>query len=329
MTPLRKVCFIEKGDNISRHIKEYKSLYPTEFIIKEIENFIWEGDRISDSFTDELTAEIRAEHGNNVDIVSFFPKTWKRSGSNGYKTNRISNGYHINVTKKSRLWWWGTAEHEDLHGVDEIIKEHAGIRLELIFKVNDFDEDIVHRRTSRFNYNFDDVWKTIAPLLNVALTARRKVGQIEEPKEVETVVADIYTPKNFSIRELVSPALLASVGERVAWQMFDERLLRNLQWLRERFGVTYVNVNGVFEHRGFDEGGYRKSGTSQHNHGRAIDCHFRDYTIQQVHDILKVEYKNMPEPNIWVEATHNGKPITWLHMDVRYSDKKGIYFFNA
>lgn len=329
MTPLRKVCFIEKGDNISKHINEYKSLYPTEFIVKEIDNFIWEGNRISDSFTDELTAEIRKEYGNDVDIVSFFPKKWKRSGSNGYKTNRMSNGYHINATKKNRLWWWGTAEHEDLHAVDELIKEYAGIRLELIFNVEDFDDDIVHRRTSRYNYNFDDVWKRISPLLNVALTSRRKVGVVEESKPVETVVEGIYTPKNFSIRELVHPDLLAKVGERVAWQMFDERLLRNLQWLRERFGVTYVNINGVFTDRGFDSGTYRTSGTSQHNHGRAIDCHFKDYSIAEVHKILKEEHMNMPEPNIWVEATHNGKPITWLHIDVRYSEHKGIYFFNA
>lgn len=154
----------------------------------------------------------------------------------------------------------------------------------------------------------------------------------EKPKDDIPAVEEkksFYKPKNFSIGELVPKAVLARLGEDICWQMFDERLLKNLQWLRDRFGVTYVNIDGTFDYRGFDDGSLRTWGTSQHNHGRAVDCHFKDYTIAQVHDIIKKEYKDMPEPNVWIEATSNGKPITWLHMDVRYSDKVGIYFFNA
>jgi|GEM_PF-756135 len=146
---------------------------------------------------------------------------------------------------------------------------------------------------------------------------------------VEKVASEMYKPTNFSIQELVSPKLLSRLGEDVCWQMFDERALRNLQWLRERFGTTYVNINGSFKYRGFDGGELRKLGTSQHNHGRAFDMHFKDYTIAEVHAILREEYMDMPEPNCWIEGTHKGNPISWLHFDVRASDKVGIYFFNA
>jgi hypothetical protein len=150
-----------------------------------------------------------------------------------------------------------------------------------------------------------------------------KISEIINVKKV------MYKPKDFGISELVSPSVLKRLGEEKCWQLFDERALRNLQWLRERFGITYVNVKGKFTNRGFDDGSFRKNGTSQHNHGRAFDMHFKDYTIEQVHDILKSEYHKMPEPNVWIELTSEGKPITWLHMDVRYSEKKGIHFFNA
>lgn len=340
ITPLRKICFVEKGYNIDKHINDYKDLYPTEFIIKYLDEkeFKWQKELDSSGksyyipdtkFVDALTASIKKEHGNDIDLISFFPaKGWKDGQRRlfGVRPNRKSNGYNTNATRRSRSKYYGTAEHEDLHAIDELIFEHAGIRLEILFKVKDFDDDIVHRSSSKRSYNFDDVWKKIHPYLNTALTIRRKVGKVET---VPVATKELYKPKNFAIHELVPPALLSRVGEDVCWQMFDERLLKNLQWLRDRFGPTYVNIRGRFSYRGFDDGSYRSTGTSQHNHGRAIDCHFRDYTIAQVHDILKKEYTKMPEPNIWIEGTHNGKPIGWLHMDVRYSDKKGIYFFNA
>jgi len=163
----------------------------------------------------------------------------------------------------------------------------------------------------------------------IRLLTHKNVPLSNDNVKVDTVVVhSLYKPKNFDINELVPPSVHARLGEEACWQLFDRRLLKNLQWLRDRFGITYVN-NGSLTYRGFDDGGFRKNGTSQHNHGRAIDCHFKHYTIKQVHDILSKEYINMPEPNIWVEKTSGGKPITWLHMDVRYSDKQGIYYFNA
>lgn len=345
MVKLRKYCFVEKGYDIDKHIEEYEDLFPTEFIVEYLDKdtFQWQKETgkkgtyytPKKEWVDSLTSKIFAEHGYNVDIISFFPaKAWKNGTwrLNGVREGVKSNNYDYNATKRTRSQYYGTAEHEDLHIVDEIVKEHAGIRLELVMGVDDFDDDVVHDKSSKRSkfYNYDDVWEKITPYLKTALTIRRKKGQVVEEKPVVDIpTGSYYKPANFRISELVSPELLSRLGEDKCWQMFDERLLRNLQWLRERFGVTYVNINGRFKYRGFDAGEYRTSGTSQHNHGRAIDCHFKDYTIAEVHDILKTEHINMPEPNIWVEATHNGKSISWLHMDLRYSDKKGIYFFNA
>lgn len=160
--------------------------------------------------------------------------------------------------------------------------------------------------------NFARSFKLLLPYWNIL-----------QPQVVQPPSTGLYKPPNFSLKELVSPAILIKLGEK-AWELLDERALKNLQFFRETFGITYVN-HQVLNYRGFDACEFRKDGTSQHNHGRAFDCNFRNYTAEQVRDWLKVptNLAKVPYPNIWVEIG-----TSWFHFDVRYSDKKGIYFFN-
>lgn len=132
-----------------------------------------------------------------------------------------------------------------------------------------------------------------------------------------------YKPKNFSLKELVPKTTIDKLGDK-AWELLDERMLRNIQFFRDTFGVIYINTP-TQQFRCFDPSEFRKEGLSQHNHGRAVDCTFKNYTSEQVREWLRQpeNVSRLPEPNIWVEI---GTPH--LHFDVRYSDKKGIYFFN-
>jgi hypothetical protein len=157
--------------------------------------------------------------------------------------------------------------------------------------------------------------RTIAYALKPVVKFRKDVPTTEP--------VEFYKPKNFSLKELVSPAVYAKYGEK-AWEFFDRRVLVNLQFFRDTFGVTYVNYNGL-RYRGFDACEFRKDGASQHNHGRAIDCSFKNYTTAQVIEWLKVSENaaKVPYPDIWVELG-----VPQFHFDVRYSDKKGVYFFS-
>jgi hypothetical protein len=133
----------------------------------------------------------------------------------------------------------------------------------------------------------------------------------------------LYKPLNFPLKELVSPEIYAKFGER-AWEFFDERILRNIQWVRERLGPTRVNNYSMgLKYRGFDAFEFRKTGVSQHNHGRALDFEVIGMPSEQVRQYLVTHQNEMPEPNVWVE-----KGTPHCHMDVRCSDKKGVYLFN-
>lgn len=129
-----------------------------------------------------------------------------------------------------------------------------------------------------------------------------------------------YRPKYFNIKELVPANIYSAFGD-TAWQFLDRRVIMNLDYIREKIGKPILVNYGRLNYRGYDDGGYRNN-NSQHKHGRAIDFDVIGMSAQQVRDWIVKNYKNFPEPNIWIEDD-----VTWVHMDVRYSDKKGIYLF--
>ena len=170
-----------------------------------------------------------------------------------------------------------------------------------------------------YNKYFDSYEPYLKPL-PVVQYAMKVIVTVKTPVKPEEV-KEIYKPKNFVLKELVSPEILKQFGEK-AWEFFDERLLRNLQFLRDNLGPIRVNNGTTFKYRGFDACEYRKNGVSQHNHGRGVDYDVVGMPAQKVREWILINQDRLPEPNCWIEDG-----VDWNHMDVRCSDKKGVYVF--
>jgi hypothetical protein len=138
----------------------------------------------------------------------------------------------------------------------------------------------------------------------------------------------MYKCKHFGIKELVSPNIYNMHGDK-AWGVIDERILRTIDALRERFGSCTVNDwswGGKFEHSGFRDESYYKStdaylkSRSQHKYGRAMDCKFKNH---KAHEVRKYIIQNQDEfPYVTFIETgplKNGVDMSWVHIDVRNS----------
>jgi len=145
----------------------------------------------------------------------------------------------------------------------------------------------------------------------------------------QPIMTTIYKPTNFKITELVPKEIYEKYGEQ-AWQFIDSRLLKNLQFMREKLGraILVNNYSKGLENRCFDPkkayGGSRE-GCSQHTMGRGVDGTVSGMTTEQVHTWIKEHYKEFPEPCITLENLEDTP--TWFHMDVRYRDYDGSILF--
>lgn len=148
-----------------------------------------------------------------------------------------------------------------------------------------------------------------------------------------------YRCKYFKIKELVHPSFLGT-NENILWRLFDERLLKNADKIREKYGACTVNADGL------TDCGLRKMDSktgavfSAHKFGRALDLHIR--TIEQAAAKIKdpVERKKfkikeynkvrerlmiMPEFDYLVfENNSKDSPegISWLHIEVTNREKR-------
>lgn len=124
----------------------------------------------------------------------------------------------------------------------------------------------------------------------------------------------MYSPKHFSIQELVPSDVYKARGES-AITLIDERLLRSLDQLREAFGICIVNNwpwGGPFEERGLrnpDCKTYRP--WSQHTFGRAADCSFKTVDAQTVRDSVIKSKACFPYISFIEDS------VSWFHFDVR------------
>lgn len=139
----------------------------------------------------------------------------------------------------------------------------------------------------------------------------------------------MYKCKHFKIAELVTPDMFSSLGEK-CWTLFDDRLLRTLDALRERFGPCTINDwswGGAFKYSGFRDdkfysnvAAYLKS-RSQHKYGRGADCKFKNH---KAHEVRKYILENPDEfPYVkFIECSplSNGNSMSWVHIDVRNGD---------
>lgn len=141
-----------------------------------------------------------------------------------------------------------------------------------------------------------------------------------------------YRCKYFKIKELVNPSFLGT-NESILWRLFDERLLKNADKIREKYGACTVNADGL------TDCGLRKMDSktgaafSAHKFGRALDLHIR--TIEQAAAKIKdpverkkfkiKEYNRIREQLMvnhefdYLSFEHN---ISWLHIAVENRDNR-------
>ncbi len=126
------------------------------------------------------------------------------------------------------------------------------------------------------------------------------------------------------IKELVSRKVFLDRGEK-AWSLLDERALKTLDRLREKFGPITINDwswGGSNEYRGLREPECKIGADySQHRFGRAFDCKFRDISADTVREYILSNPKEFPF------ITSLEMNVTWLHFDVR-NHSLGILKFN-
>lgn len=127
--------------------------------------------------------------------------------------------------------------------------------------------------------------------------------------------------KYFGIKELVCPHVYEKWGEK-AWQFLDEKLLANLDWIREQLGKPIV-VNNWAKGGQYDERGLRcnlcslvKEKTmqgsvylSQHIFGKAVDFNVVGMDAESVRLWIKAHAAELPYRCRVEEG------VNWVHLD--------------
>lgn len=137
----------------------------------------------------------------------------------------------------------------------------------------------------------------------------------------------MYKTKYFQLKELVHPNLLKSIPETVLWQMFDDRLLKCADLIREKYGACTVNASGLVDCGLRDWTSKTGAKYSAHKLGRALDIHIREIELKYAGDKAgKAEAYNKVRQELLKDRRfdclsfeQNSKEcpngITWLHCE--------------
>jgi len=131
----------------------------------------------------------------------------------------------------------------------------------------------------------------------------------------------MYKPNHFGIKELVPKALYnkyKSKGDAFLFQVvFDERLLRLIDRIREEYGSMTCNDwpwGGSNQYRGFRPPDCSIGAVlSQHRFGRAVDLIPKSITP----DEIRTEIIANQNSDKWKDVGGLEMDISWLHIDVR------------
>lgn len=144
----------------------------------------------------------------------------------------------------------------------------------------------------------------------------------------------MYKCKNFRIEELVPEELYklrhSLLHEEIFWRMFDEKLLRGLDWLKEIFPKGTITVNNWCWSGKFNQSGLRTKDSryysegSRHSLGMAADLKFSAYSVEEVakrlEEVVYSPYIRRVENIVFTPS--------WVHVDVATTNRNDIYFFN-
>lgn len=135
----------------------------------------------------------------------------------------------------------------------------------------------------------------------------------------------MYKCKYFKISELVAPAVAKVVPENTLWAMFDDRLLRCADLIREKYGPCTVNGGGLTDCGLRDWTSKTGAKYSAHKFARALDIHILaiERTCAGNKTAKAAEYDrvrrelmaDMRFNALNFEKTVSGAPCTWLHCD--------------
>lgn len=142
----------------------------------------------------------------------------------------------------------------------------------------------------------------------------------------------MYKCKHFSIKELVNPAFLGT-NEDILWRLFDDRLLKMADKIREKYGACTVNASGL------TDCGLRKADSntgakfSAHKFGRALDLHIRSIEVKaadikdpterkkfKIKEYNKIRETLMVNPAFDILSFENN--ISWLHIAVENRENR-------
>lgn len=139
----------------------------------------WNGKYFDTDWRDSFLTKIYKSNRELVDTVMYVPEQWESTKSNllGF-AYRTANPYFLSAVKK-RDDWVDTVEHELLHVAYHLIWTYSGIKLEDVFGVDDYHSAIVHGEHPDYvEYEYDDVWEIVAPLLKNAILRRKQAAYL-------------------------------------------------------------------------------------------------------------------------------------------------------
>lgn len=136
----------------------------------------------------------------------------------------------------------------------------------------------------------------------------------------------MYKCKYFTIAELVPTALRQSVSESTLWTMFDDRLLRCADLIREKYGQCTVNGGALADCGLRDPHSATGAKYSMHKIGRALDLHILSveraaakFPAGLARKKFKTGEYNHIRTELMADARFNclnfETGITWLHID--------------
>lgn len=137
----------------------------------------------------------------------------------------------------------------------------------------------------------------------------------------------MYKCKHFVIKELVAPELLRTIPEKTLWTLFDERLLKCADLIREVYGPCTVNASGLTDCGLRDPQSKTGAKYSMHKIGRALDLHIRSIELQYAgNKSAKLAQYNRVREQLLADdrfkVLNFEDNITWLHIDTGNREKR-------
>lgn len=259
MNKLSLFCYVDK-DAKDKELEAFKNEmernYPVniitqEFNGKDAEWTIRNGKMyLSDENNAKMCQPVYDKYFQGVDIVGIFidSKNWKNTKKRllGTKFGKRHSGYYV-FSCKHRRGYEGTGEHEVLHAIDNYIKRYLGIRLETLFRVKDFDDDVVHAKEYwKKGYFYDEVWDKLARVLSLAIAKKRAQKSVLNLTSLSQCVIESQYKASESIKEKTWKyfKLTEKTGSMGTVADLKPELVDMLDELRDKCGFPFVINSG-------------------------------------------------------------------------------------